>query len=69
MIAQRVKDLETEVRTAREIFARLDEAHYGPTEDLLTHRMHINKKAACMLRSMPADQTVSSTDLIARSSP
>jgi hypothetical protein len=60
MIAQRVNDLETEVRTAREIFVRLDEAHDGPAEDLLTQRMHINKKAAWMLRSMPAAQAVCS---------
>jgi starvation-inducible DNA-binding protein len=54
MIAQLVKDQETVVRTAREIFALVDEAQDEPTADLLTQRMQIHEKTAWMLRSMLA---------------
>jgi starvation-inducible DNA-binding protein len=54
MIAQLVKDQETVVRTARESFALVDEAHDEPTADLLTQRMQIHEKTAWMLRSMLA---------------
>jgi starvation-inducible DNA-binding protein len=40
------------LRTAREIFPVVDEAHDEPTADLLTQRMQIHEKNAWMLRSM-----------------
>ena len=52
MIRQLVKDQEAVVRTARSIFAVVDEAHDGPTADLLTQRMQVHEKTAWMLRSM-----------------
>jgi starvation-inducible DNA-binding protein len=52
MIAQLMKDQETVVRTAREVFPVVDEAHDEPTADLLTQRMQIHEKTAWMLRSM-----------------
>jgi starvation-inducible DNA-binding protein len=53
MIRQLVIGQETVVRTAREIFPVVDEAHDEPTADLLTQRMQIHEKNAWMLRSMP----------------
>ena len=52
MIRQLVIGQETVVRTAREIFPIVDEAHDEPTADLLTQRMQIHEKNAWMLRSM-----------------
>ena len=52
MIRQLVSDHETVARTAREVFARADEAHDEPTADLLTQRMQLHEKTAWMLRSM-----------------
>ncbi|NCA68809.1 MAG: DNA starvation/stationary phase protection protein [Sphingobacteriia bacterium] len=52
MIAQLMRDQETVVRTAREVFPLVDEAHDEPTADLLTQRMQIHEKTAWMLRSM-----------------
>ena len=52
MIRQLVIGQETVVRTAREIFPVVDEAHDEPTADLLTQRMQIHEKNAWMLRSM-----------------
>lgn len=52
MIAQLVKDQETVVRTARQIFPLAEEASDEPTADLLTQRMQIHEKTAWMLRSM-----------------
>ena len=56
MIAQLMKDQETVVRTAREVFPLVDEAHDEPTADLLTQRMQIHEKTAWMLRAMLAGQ-------------
>lgn len=52
MIAQLVRDQETVVRTAREVFPLADDANDEPTADLLTQRMQIHEKTAWMLRSM-----------------
>lgn len=52
MIAQLIKDQETIVRTAREIFPVADNANDEPTADLLTQRMQTHEKTAWMLRSM-----------------
>lgn len=52
MIRQLVKDQETVVRTAREVFPLADAASDEPTADLLTQRMQIHEKTAWMLRSM-----------------
>lgn len=54
MITQLVKDHETVVRTAREVFAVVDKANDEPSADLLTQRMQIHEKTAWMLRSMLA---------------
>lgn len=52
MLRQLVKDHETVVRTAREVFPVVDAANDEPTADLLTQRMQIHEKTAWMLRSM-----------------
>lgn len=52
MIQQLVLGQETVVRTAREIFPVIEEAHDEPTADLLTNRMQIHEKTAWMLRSL-----------------
>ena len=52
MIANLVKAHETITRTAREVFAIVDEASDEPTADLLTQRMQASEKTAWMLRSM-----------------
>ncbi len=52
MLRQLVKDHETVVRTAREVFPVVDAAHDEPTADLLTQRMQTHEKTAWMLRSM-----------------
>lgn len=52
MIRQLVKGQEAVVRTARQMFAVVDEAHDEPTADLLTQRMQIHEKNAWMLRSL-----------------
>lgn len=52
MIRQLVIGQETVVRTAREIFPLVDEAHDEPTADLLTQRMQVHEKNAWMLRSL-----------------
>jgi starvation-inducible DNA-binding protein len=54
MIRRLVKGQETVVRTARSIFAVVDEAHDEPTADLLTQRMQVHEKTAWMLRSLLA---------------
>jgi starvation-inducible DNA-binding protein len=54
MIAQLGKDQETVVRTARRVFALVDEAHDEPSADLLTQRMQVHEKTAWMLRAMLA---------------
>jgi starvation-inducible DNA-binding protein len=52
MIRNLVKGQETVVRTARQLFAVVDEAHDEPTADLLTQRMQTHEKNAWMLRSL-----------------
>lgn len=52
MIKQLVLGQETIIRTAREIFPRVDDANDEPTADLLTQRMQIHEKTAWMLRSL-----------------
>lgn len=52
MIRQLLIGQEAIVRTAREIFPFVDEAHDEPSADLLTQRMQIHEKNAWMLRSL-----------------
>ena len=52
MIEQLVRDQEAVVRTARSIFAVVDQAGDEPTADLLTQRMQVHEKTAWMLRSL-----------------
>ena len=52
MIAELVQGQEAVIRTAREYFRIVDEAHDEPTADLLTQRMQVHEKTAWMLRSM-----------------
>jgi starvation-inducible DNA-binding protein len=52
MLANLVRDHETVVRTAREVFPLTDDAHDEPSADLLTQRMQIHEKTAWMLRAM-----------------
>ncbi len=52
MIRQLVDGQETVTRTARSLFALVDEAHDEPTADLLTQRMQVHEKTAWMLRSL-----------------
>jgi starvation-inducible DNA-binding protein len=40
------------VRTARSLFATVDQANDEPTADLLTQRMQVHEKTAWMLRSL-----------------
>ena len=54
MIGQLAKDQETVVRTARQVFPLVDEAHDEPTADLLTQRMQVHEKTTWMLRAMLA---------------
>lgn len=52
MIAILVKDQEAVVRTARQVFPVVDDAHDEPTADLLTQRMQVHEKNAWMLRAL-----------------
>jgi len=52
MITQLVKDQESVVRTARQVFPIAEQASDEPTADLLTQRMQIHEKTAWMLRAM-----------------
>jgi starvation-inducible DNA-binding protein len=52
MLRQLVADQEAVVRTARQVFPRVDEANDEPSADLLTQRMQVHEKTAWMLRSM-----------------
>ena len=52
MIRDLMEGQEAVVRTARSIFAVVEEAHDEPTADLLTQRMQIHEKNAWMLRSL-----------------
>ena len=55
MIADLVVGQETVARTARGIFAAVEEASDEPTADLLTQRMQVHEKTAWMLRSLLAE--------------
>jgi starvation-inducible DNA-binding protein len=55
MISDLVAGQEAVVRTARGLFAVVNEAHDEPTADLLTQRMQIHEKTAWMLRSLLED--------------
>ncbi len=55
MIRKLVEGQEAVVRTARSLFAAVDQAHDEPTADLLTQRMQIHEKTAWMLRSLLGD--------------
>jgi starvation-inducible DNA-binding protein len=52
MIRRLVDGQEAVVRTARAIFATVEDAHDEPTADLLTQRMQTHEKNAWMLRSL-----------------
>ena len=52
MIRQLLIGQETVVKTARDAIRIAEEAHDGPTADLLTQRMNLHEKNAWMLRSM-----------------
>jgi starvation-inducible DNA-binding protein len=52
MIRKLVEGQEAVVRTARSLFAAVDQAHDEPTADLLTQRMQVHEKTAWMLRSL-----------------
>jgi starvation-inducible DNA-binding protein len=52
MIRLLVEGQEAVVRTARSIFAVVDQASDQPTADLLTQRMLVHEKSAWMLRSL-----------------
>lgn len=56
MIEQLANDQAAVVRTARQVFPLVDEAHDEPSADLLTQRMQVHEKTAWMLRAMLADQ-------------
>lgn len=55
MIRQLVEGQETVVRTARSVFAAVEQANDEPTADLLTQRMQVHEKTAWMLRSLLAE--------------
>jgi starvation-inducible DNA-binding protein len=52
MIRRLVAGRETVVRTARSMFAVVEEARDEPTAKLLTQRMQVHEKNAWMLRSL-----------------
>lgn len=52
MIRQLVKAQEATARTARGLFAAVEQAHDQPTADVLTRRINIHEKTAWMLRSL-----------------
>ncbi|MBW4479176.1 MAG: DNA starvation/stationary phase protection protein [Tolypothrix brevis GSE-NOS-MK-07-07A] len=52
MIKLLVEGQEAVVRTARSIFAVVEEVNDEPTADLLTQRMQVHEKTAWMLRSL-----------------
>jgi len=54
MIRQLVEGQEAVARMARSIFSVVENAHDGPTADLLTQRLQIHEKNAWMLRSLLA---------------
>lgn len=52
MIRHLVSAQEATARTARSLFALVDEANDQPTADILTQRLNIHEKTAWMLRSL-----------------
>ncbi len=52
MVQELVDGHEAVARTARQVFAVVDEANDQPSADLLTQRMQIHEKTAWMLRSL-----------------
>lgn len=55
MVRHLVVAQETTARTARKLFAAVNEANDQPTADLLTQRLDVHEKTAWMLRSLLAD--------------
>jgi len=55
MIAHLVDGQHAVVKTARSLFPIVEEAADEPTADLLTQRMQVHDKTACMLRSLLAE--------------
>ena len=52
MVRHLINAQETTARTARALFAAVNEANDQPTADLLTQRLEIHEKTAWMLRSL-----------------
>ncbi len=52
MVKHLVQAQETTARTARSLFAIVDEANDQPTADVLTQRLNVHEKTAWMLRSL-----------------
>jgi len=55
MIKHLVAAQETTARTARSLFALVNDANDQPTADVLTQRLNIHEKTAWMLRSLLAE--------------
>ena len=55
MVRHLVDAQETTARTARKLFALVNDANDQPTADLLTQRLEIHEKTAWMLRSLLED--------------
>jgi starvation-inducible DNA-binding protein len=55
MIRHLVLAQEATARTARKLFALVNEANDQPTADLLTQRLEVHEKTAWMLRSLLED--------------
>lgn len=55
MVKHLVQAQETTARTARSLFAIVDEANDQPTADVLTQRLNVHEKTAWMLRSLLAE--------------
>lgn len=55
MVRHLVSAQEATARTARGLFALVDEANDQPTADLLTQRLEVHEKTAWMLRSLLED--------------
>ena len=56
MIRRLVEAQEATARTARNLFAVVNEANDQPTADLLTQRLEVHEKTAWMLRSLLEEQ-------------
>lgn len=52
MLQHLVKAREATARTARSLFALVEEANDQPTADIITQRLNVHEKTAWMLRSM-----------------